>query len=66
VGAMAAKIFYEAGYKSVIDIANADAAVMLKKVLTINKVKKYYKVNLGLKDIQFCINFAILLIRFSN
>jgi len=26
--------------------------------------KQYYKVNLGLKDMQFCIDFARLLMRF--
>jgi hypothetical protein len=66
VGAVAAKVFYEAGYKSIMDIAHADAAVMLERVSNINKAKQYYKANLGIKDMQFCIDFAIFLIRFCS
>lgn len=61
VGAVAAKIFYEAGYRSVSDVASADAASMLEKVNEVNKIKQYYKAKLGIKDIQFCIDFALLL-----
>lgn len=66
VGAVAAKVFYEAGYKSVPDVAYADAAVMLERVTNINKAKNYYKANLGIKDMQFCIDFVSLLIRFCK
>jgi hypothetical protein len=66
VGAIAAKAFYDAGYKSVSDVAYADAAVMLEKLTNINKARQYYKANLGLKDMQFCIDFASLLIKFCN
>ncbi len=54
VGTLAAKAFYEAGYMSVSDVAHANAAVMLDKVSNINRVKQYYKANLGIKDMQFC------------
>lgn len=64
VGAIAAKAFYEAGYRSVSDVAHADAAVMLDKVSNVNKAKLYYKANLGTRDMQFCIDFAKLLIQF--
>ncbi|MCR3921586.1 MAG: DUF4332 domain-containing protein [Firmicutes bacterium] len=61
VGPVAARAFYEAGYRSVYDVAAADAAVMLKKVSAVNEAQRYYKANLGLKDMQFCIDFAKLL-----
>lgn len=61
VGPVAARAFCDAGYKRVSDVANADSASMLEKVSAVNKVKQYYKANLGLKDMQFCIDFARLL-----
>ena len=66
VGAVAAKTFYEAGYRSVADVAGADAAVMLKKVSYVNEEKQYYRAKLGEKDMQFCIDFAKLLIRYGD
>ena len=66
MGAVAAKAFYEAGYKSVEDVANANAAEMLEKVCDINRIKQYYKAKLGLKDMQFCIDFALLLTRLCD
>lgn len=66
VGAVAARAFFEAGYISVSDIAGADATVMLKKVSDINGIRQYYKASLGVKDMQFCIDFASLLIRLCD
>lgn len=66
VGAVAAKSFYDAGYKSVYDIANAVAEDMLIKVSKINDVKHYYKAKLGVKDMQFCIDFAKLIDNIEN
>lgn len=66
VGPAAAKAFYEAGYRSVADIAEADAATMLEKVSAINESRQYYKAKLGQKDMQFCIDFAILLEKYST
>lgn len=66
VGAVAAKAFYEAGFKSVADVARADAAVMLGKVSEVNETKQYYKAKLGIKDMQFCIDFASLLIKYGG
>lgn len=63
VGPIAAKAFYDAGYKSVSDVACADATSMLEKVSNVNKIKQYYKANLGLKDMQFCIDFALLVVK---
>lgn len=66
VGAVAAKAFYEAGYRSVAEVAGADAGVMLERVAKVNDTKRYYKAKLGIKDMQFCIDFASLLIRYSG
>lgn len=66
VGAVAARAFYEAGYRSVKDVAHADAAEMLGKVSAVNRAKRYYKAALGIADMQFCIDFASLLIRFCG
>ncbi len=66
VGPVAAKAFYEAGYRSVAEVAGAKAAVMLEKVSAVNAVKGYYKAKLGVKDMQFCIDFASLLIRYGG
>lgn len=66
IGPVAAKAFYEAGYKSVSDIACADAAVMLAKISKANEIKHYYKAKLGFKDMQFCIDFAALLVGYCT
>lgn len=61
VGPVAAKAFYEAGYRSVLDISQADAAQMLEKVSAVNETRHLFKAKLGLKDMQFCIDFAQLI-----
>lgn len=66
VGAVAAKTFYEAGYRSVSDVAGADAAGMLEKITAVNEVRHYYGAKLGLKDMQFCIDFASVLLKLSG
>jgi hypothetical protein len=63
VGPLAAKVFYEAGYRSVSEVARAHASEMLEKVSEVNSAQNYYKAKLGQKDMQFCIDFAELLIR---
>ena len=65
VGAVAAKAFYEAGYRSVSDVAAADATEMLRRVTAVNDANGYYKAKLGEKDMQFCIDFAKLLTQYS-
>ncbi len=66
VGAVAARAFYEAGYRAAADVANANAADMLKKVTAVNEEEGYYKAKLGEKDMQFCIDFARVLGRFGG
>ena len=65
VGAAAAKAFLAAGYPSVYQVAEANAAEMLKKVSSVNSQNHYYNANLGEKDMQFCIDFAKILLKFS-
>ena len=65
VGAVAARAFYEAGYRSVAQVAAASAVEMLARVSAANAEHGYYKANLGEKDMQFCIDFARLIERFS-
>lgn len=65
VGPVAAKAFYEAGYRSVSDVAKAEAADMLEKVAAVNQIRQYYKAKLGQKDMQFCIDFAALLEKYG-
>ncbi len=38
---------------------------MLEKVSAVNKVHRYYKAKLGVKDMQFCIDFALLLNKYT-
>ncbi len=66
IGPVAAKAFYEAGYKSVSAIACADAATMLEKVTKVNQIKEYYKAKLSIKDMKFCIDFASLLFKLCS
>lgn len=66
VGAVAARAFYEAGYRSVPDVARAEAGEMLKRVNAVNEQKKYYSAKLGVKDMQFCIDFAVLLEKYCK
>ena len=66
VGAVAARAFYEAGYASVAAVAQANAPEMLSRVSAVNAKKQYYRANLGEKDMQFCIDFATLLVEFSS
>lgn len=65
VGPVAAKAFYEAGYTSVEDVANGNSHDMLNRVTLVNEKKEYYKAKLGVRDMQFCIDFAIMLNSFA-
>jgi hypothetical protein len=66
VAAIAALTFYEAGYKTIRDIISSTKEEMLQKITKINDEKKYYKAKLGLKDMQFVIDFANLIAHFEN
>ena len=65
VGAVAARAFYEAGFGDVAAVAQSNAVDMLSRVYTVNAEKGYYKAKLGEKDMQFCIDYAKLLLLYS-
>ncbi|MDD4120573.1 MAG: DUF4332 domain-containing protein [Clostridia bacterium] len=64
IGPVAAKMFFEAGYKSALAFAKASAEELLNKITAVNSINNYYKGNLGLKDMEFCITYAKLLMRY--
>lgn len=66
VGAVAARAYYEAGYRSISDVAAANAAEMLSRVSAVNAANQYYRAKLGEKDMQFCIDFAKLLAQYAD
>ena len=66
IAALAAVTWYEAGYKSIKDIIGSTKEEMLNKVTKTNEEKKYYKAKLGLKDMQFVIDFAQLIGHLEN
>lgn len=66
VGAAAARTFLDAGYPSVFKVTEANAAQMLKEVSFVNSQSHYYNANLGEKDMQFCIDYAKILLQFSH
>lgn len=66
VGAIAARSFLEAGYKCVPSIAETTAEEMLARLTEVNNQKHYYKNPLGLKDMQYCIDYAKLIVGFEK
>ncbi len=62
VGAAAARTLYKGGCISVADIANADAEKLLEGMNAANVDKRYYKANLGTKDVRFIIDAAKMLV----
>lgn len=66
VGAVAARSFLEAGYKCLPSIAETSAEVMLERVKAVNDKKQYYKNPLGLKDMQYVIDYAKLIVSFEK
>ncbi|MCL2683277.1 MAG: helix-hairpin-helix domain-containing protein [Bacteroidales bacterium] len=66
IGPQAAKAFYEAGYKTVKDVANSTKEELLEKITKVNNEKQYYKAKLGLKDMQFVIDYANLIVHFES
>jgi hypothetical protein len=63
VGPAAARTFYDALYRSVKEIACAEAGKLLKDTNEANAAGGYYKASLGEKDMQFVIDRAAMLIR---
>jgi hypothetical protein len=66
VGPAAARTMYESGYKSVADVAGADAGELLAKITEVNDTRQYYHAKLGVKDMQFAIDAAKLLLELET
>lgn len=61
IGPAAARAFYSAGFATAKAVAGASAAELLARVTAENEAHGYYRAKLGLKDMQFCIDYARLL-----
>jgi replicative superfamily II helicase len=66
IASATAVTFYEAGYKSIKDIINSTKEEMLNKITKVNDEKKYYKAKLGLKDMQFVIDYANMMVQLEK
>jgi len=66
IGPSAAAMFFAAGYRSAAEIAGAQASALLARVTAVNADHRYYAGTLGQKDMQFCIDFAKLLIQLES
>jgi hypothetical protein len=66
VGPNAAKMFYDAGYRSPAVIAAVDAETLLSHIAQANAAHRFYQGTLGHSDAQFCIDMAGLLIRLQR
>jgi hypothetical protein len=62
VGPAAARTMFEGGYRSIADVAGADAEEMLDRITEVNIARQYYQAKLGIKDMQFAIDAARLIL----
>ena len=51
-------MLYEAGYKTVKELADANAIELHKAIKDLNNEREFFKGNIGLNDIRICINAA--------
>ena len=63
VGKVFAHILYDAGYRCLRDIAGADAAHLRESANRISAGPKYAIEPLGMKDAQYCIDYAVALLQ---
>jgi len=61
VGPAAARALYAAGYKNISEVAAANSEDLWERISLANSAGQYYSAKLGLKDMQFVIDFAHLL-----
>ena len=66
IGAAAAMTFLAAGYRNAKDIATGEAGEMLERISHANSENQCFSANLGKKDMQYCIDNAKLILRFSD
>jgi len=53
-----AYMLHEAGFKTVKELADADAVEMHKAIKDLNNERRFFKGNIGLNDIRICIHAA--------
>jgi hypothetical protein len=58
VGAMFARVLYEAGYDTVEKVTKADYNELYQKITFINKERNLYKGQIGLNDMKLCVAAA--------
>jgi len=63
MGAVAARIFVDAGQKTVEAIAEANAQTLWEATCAVNDEKAYYGGVLSVKDMQFCIDYASMILQ---
>lgn len=63
MGSIAARIFVDAGYKSVLNIAHGNADTMLRDTCAVNATKQYYGGVLSTSDMHFVIEYVQMMCR---
>lgn len=66
VGPIAARMFYEAGYRSVALVSQAHPKTMSIEINKMNETHSYDRGVLGEKDTRFCIDFAKMLMAYPS
>lgn len=66
IGPVAARMFYEAGYRSVALVSQAHPKTLSIEINKVNEIHSYYRGVLGEKDMQFCIEFAKILMAYPS
>lgn len=67
IGPLAARIFVAAGYGSCRAVADANASVMLERLLAANAEGAFYAGSLGsARDMQFCIDSARMMVTYAQ
>ena len=66
VGAAAARAICEGGYHTIDEIAHATAGELLRRISEANAKGQYYSAKLGVKDMQFVIDSANLILEFGE
>ena len=64
IGPVAARAFFEAGTNLLMMLQQQMQQICCESTI-VTEIKCYYKAKLGQKDMQFCIDFALLLQRYS-
>jgi hypothetical protein len=66
VGAVFARVVYEAGIRSVAGFAHSEASSQVKKYKAVIEKYGYHAGSPGLDDIRYCIDYARIIAEFDN